>query len=144
MDLDGYIGEARAPHPPGETVVGPHAVHTESVPRDRFRDFVWHGTFEDRNFHAAMQKMLVFDEMLYTLMTEWALYGAEKEAAACRPPSVRERISPGDWRAYALQVEECGDESWRQFVQVVALMHDRIREMMYRVMLHHAEVHDHG
>ena len=47
-----------------ETVVEPHAVQTESVPRDRFRDFVWHGTFEDRHFHAAMQKIRGFDEML--------------------------------------------------------------------------------
>ena len=111
VDLNRYIGEDRAPHPPGETVVGPDAVRTESIPRDRFRDFVWHGAFEDRHFHAAMQKVLVFDQMLYTLMTEWALYGAEKEEGSCQPPSVGERISPGEWRAYAEQVEGCGDDT---------------------------------
>ncbi len=144
VDLDGYIGEDRAPHPPGKTVSEPDAVRTESVPRDRFRDFVWHGSFEDRHFHAAMQKILDFDEMFYTLMTEWALYGAGKEEPACRPPSVGERVSPGEWRAYAEQVEGCGDDTWRHFVQVVALMHDRIRDMMYRVMLHNAESSDPG
>jgi len=140
-DLEAFIGEDRAPYPPGETVLRTDQVRTEPVSRDRFRDFVWHGEFENRRFHAAMQKMIVFDELLYTLMTDWAEHGAEKADARCRPPEFDARISRDGWHEYAGRVERCGEAEWRHLVQVIALMHDRVHHMMYRVMLHHAAAH---
>ncbi len=140
-DLDDYIGEGRAPYPPGETVLRTDQVRTERVSRDRFREFVWHGDFEDRHFHSAMQAMVVFDEMLYTLMTDWAEHGAGKVEAECRPLEVGARITRAGWHEYASRVERCGEEEWRHLVQVTALMHDRIHHMMHRVMLHDEAAH---
>jgi hypothetical protein len=141
-DLDDYIGAGRAPYASEETVLRTDQVSTEHVPMDRFRNFVWHHGFEDRHFHAAMQAMMVFDEMLYTLMTDWAAYGAQKADIACRPPEFGARITRAGWHAYAEGVQACGEVEWRHLVQVVALMHDRIHHMMYRVMLHDAAAHD--
>jgi len=138
VDLDRYIGEDRAPYPPGETVLRAEQVNTEFVPIDRFREFAWHRDFEDRHFHSAMHGMIAFDEMLYTLMTDWAAHGAQKPEAACRPPEFGARITPAQWHQYAERVEGCGEREWRHFVQVVALMHDRIHHMMHRVMIHDA------
>jgi len=143
-DLDDYIGEGRAPYPPGEIVLRTDQVRTERVSRDRFREFVWHSDFDDRHFHSAMQAMVVFDEMLNTLMTDWAQHGAGKAEAACRPPEVGARITRAEWHEYASRVERCGEEEWRHLVQVLALMHDRINHMMHRVMLHHAAAHGQG
>jgi len=141
-DLDQYIGEERAPYPPGETVLRADQVRVEFVSLDRFREFVWHRDFENRHFHGAMQKMIVFDELLYTLMTDWATHGAEKTEAACRPPEVGARISRAQWHEYASRVDDCREGHWRHFVQTVALMHDRIHHMMYLAMLHDAQAHD--
>jgi hypothetical protein len=68
-DLHRYVGEDRAPHPTPEAVLRTDQVNTEYAPTDRFREFVWRSTFEDRHFHAAMQAMMAFDEMLHILMT---------------------------------------------------------------------------
>jgi hypothetical protein len=140
-DLDVYIGEDRAPYPPGETVLRRDQVNTGFVSKDRFREFVWEEEFEDRHFHAAMQAMMAFDEMLYTLMTDWAAHGAGKADAACGPPAVGPRVSPDAWHAYADRAAGCGEAEWRHLVQVVALMHDRIHHMMRQAMLHHGAAH---
>jgi hypothetical protein len=94
-DLDNYVGEDRAPYPPGETVLRRDQVNTDFLSMEGFREFVWQEEFEDRHFHAAMQAMMAFDEMLYTLMTDWAVHGAGKADAACGPPAVGPRVSPG-------------------------------------------------
>ncbi len=142
-DLDVYIGEDRAPYAPGETVLRPDQVNTGFVSLDRFREFVWHEEFEDRHFHAAMQAMMAFDEMLYALLSDWAAHGARKKEATCRPPAVGARVTPAGWHEFAERVEECGDAEWRHFVQVVALMHDRIHHMLCQAMVYHAAAH-HG
>jgi hypothetical protein len=141
-DLHRYVGEARAPHPPEAAVLRTDEVTTGYVPLDRFREFVWGYAFEDRDFHAAMQAMMVFSELLHVLMTDWAAYGAGKEEAACRPPEFGARITRAGFHAYAATVESCSDPEWRNLVQVVALMHDRIHDMMYRAMLHDGTAHD--
>jgi len=141
VDLDEYIGPERAPYPPGETVVAAEQLTVEFVPMERFRQFAWHSEFEDRHFHAAMQKMMVFDEMLYLLLSEWAEYGADQSAAACRPAWVGPRITRVEWHEFSTRVEACPEEEWRHFVRVTALMHDRIHHMMYRAMIHYASVH---
>jgi hypothetical protein len=105
---------------------------------ERFRDFVWHEDFESRHFHAAMQAMMAFDEMLYVLMTDWAQHGAGMAEAACRP-EIGARISRDQWHAYADRDEECSDERWRHLVQVTGLMHDRIHHMMYLAMRDHEQ-----
>jgi|GEM_PF-1285008 len=140
-DLHSYVGEDRAPHPTEEAVLRTDQVNTEYAPMDGFREFVWGFTFEHRHFHAAMQAMIVFDEMLHVLMTDWAAYGAEKEDAGCRPPEFGARITRTAFHAYAASVEDCSEPEWRNLVQVVALMHDRIHDMMYRVMLYDGAAH---
>jgi len=141
-DLDRYIGEDRAPYSSEEAVLRTDQVETAYAPTDRFREFVWHYHFEDRHFHAAMQAMMVFDEMLHVLMTDWAAYGAEKGEAACRPPEFGARITRAEFHVYAAGVEACTEPEWRNLVQVVVLMHDRIHDMMYRVMLYDGAAND--
>lgn len=141
-DLRRYVGEDRAPHAPAEAVLGTEEVNVEYAPTDRFREFVWRYAFEDRHFHTAMQAMMVFDEMLHVLMTDWATYGAEKGEVGCRPPEFGARITREGFHAYASGVEACSDPEWRNLVQVVALMYARIHYMMYRVMLHDGDAHD--
>jgi hypothetical protein len=140
-DLGHYVGEGRAPYPPGETVLRTDQERTEWVSMERFREFVWGTDFESQHFHAAMQAMMAFDEMLYTLMTDWAAHGADKAEAACRPPEHGARITRTGWHEYAEGVADCGEEEWRQLVQVVALMHDRIHHTMHRAMVHDAAAH---
>ncbi|TVP45135.1 MAG: hypothetical protein EA350_10025 [Gemmatimonadales bacterium] len=123
-------GEERAPWDWAEESVDRSELRFGAVSRDRFRDRVWEGGFEGEHLHAAMQKMMVFDEYLRFLMADWAAYGAEKVAAGCRPPGFGARMSGETWRAYEGQVAACDEESWRRFVQVAGLMHDRIQHMM--------------
>jgi hypothetical protein len=141
-DLDSYIGDDRAPYSPGKTVLRWSKVNNEYVPMGRFRDFVWGRDFGDRHLHAAMQAMMVFDEVLYALMTDWAEHGARKDEAACRPPEFGARITRSGWRGYAERVEGCREAEWRHLIQAGALMHDRIHHMMYRIMRHDAAEHD--
>jgi len=85
--------------------------------------------------------MIAFDEMLYSLMTDWAAYGGQKAEAACRPPEFGARITPAQGHRYAERVEGCGEREWRHFVQVAALMHDRIHHVMHPAMIHDAAAH---
>lgn len=141
-DLDRYVGEGRAPHASAEAVLRTHEVDTGYAPTDRFREFVWQFTFEDRHFHAAMQAMMVFDEMLHVLMSDWAAHGAEKGEAECRPPEFGARITRAEFHAYATSVGSWSQPEWRHLVQVAALVHDRIHDMIYRVMLYDGAAHD--
>ncbi len=140
VELSPYVGD-RAPYAPDEVSLDRAGLTMEYASSDALRALVWHHDIEDERLHAAMQKLMVFDEILSSLMTEWALHGAEKDAAACRPPELNARIRGDRWQEYATMVETCDDAHWRRFVQVVGLMHDRIRDLMYRAILHDAEFH---
>jgi len=124
-------GVERAPWDWAEETTERSDLRFQAVSRDRFRDRVWQGDFEGEHLHAAMQKMMVFDEFLQFLMADWAAYGAGKATAACRPPAFDARITGETWGQYGVQVGACDEESWERFVKVVGLMHDRIHHMMH-------------
>ena len=140
-ELEDYVGN-RAPYAPEQTTTDRNELSFEFVSADDFRDLVWHRDFDGEHLHDAMQGMLVFDELLYVLMTDWAEYGAQHESEACRPPAFEARIGRAEWQAYASSLDACEDEAWRQFVVIAGLMHDRIHHMMYQMMVYDAETHD--
>jgi len=134
-DASDLGGEERAPWDWAEESVDRNELRFHGVSRDEFRNRVWRGDFDGEHLHAAMQKMMVFDEFLQFLMADWAAYGADRVAAACRSPAFGARVAGETWRAYAEQVEGCDEESWQRFVKVVGLMHDRIHHMMHLKLL---------
>ncbi|TVP79801.1 MAG: hypothetical protein EA352_00505 [Gemmatimonadales bacterium] len=116
-----------------DTVPQEGRTRNEWISQDDFRELEWATSVEGPRLHAAFQKMVVFDYLLYDLMEQWARVGAEMDEAACRPPEYGPRISGHAWHEYRDRVSDCSDASWRELVVVTALMHDRIHHMMARM-----------
>jgi hypothetical protein len=142
IDLNDYLRQDTV-HPFDATIPAAHELRMEHVSSDQFRSLVWHGDIKAARLHASLQKMLVFNHMLYDLLDQWARYGAGKEQEACRPPPYRVRITGEGWREYADLVQRCEDREWRELVQVAGLMQQRIHHMMYRMTRHVAAMHEH-
>ena len=111
----------------------------ELASMEAFRELAWHGHIEGAEWHGAIQGMMVFDEMLYAIMTDWAAIGAGMEAEACRPPAFEGRITRAQWLEYERRVDACDDRAWRELVVVTGLMHDRIHHLMHAMMVYAAE-----
>lgn len=97
-----------------------------SISGGDFRQYITdHVGEEDRRGHG-MRLLGTFHNHMHEMMTDLALYGAERLGDADRVPHFRLRISGGEWGEYRGRLEEDGVESfWREFVQATEIMHDR-------------------
>ncbi len=141
VDLNNYLRDDKR-FPTAETLPPREELTMESISPANFRALVWNHRFDDPRLHAAMQKIAVFDHLLYDLMTQWARHGDNKKEAVCQPPDFDVRITGVQWSSYAIKVRECEDHEWRDLVRVTALMHERIRHVMHQLVLHVADGHE--
>ena len=111
-----------------------NALHLNHISQDDFRMLGWTETYMPARWHASMQNMVVFNHLLYDLLTQWGAYGAEHENPACQPPESMSPMTNDGWARYAQTVEACDDATWRELVQIADLMKDRIHHMMYKMV----------
>ena len=135
VDLADYLrGERLAP---GEGIPESDEVRVNPLSLDEFRELAWRYEAEDKHLHQAVQQMIVFGHMLDDMLTQWLDYGAAKEEAACQPPEEAVDKRGQGWSEYAEAISDCQHTEWREFVQVTALMRERIHHMMYKMAEYH-------
>ena len=62
-----------------------------------------------------------------------------------RVPDFSLRISGGEWSEYRKNIEEAiTGSSWRDFVQITEIMHDRVHHIMYNSIVYDNESRDRG
>ena len=86
--------------------------------------------------------LIVFDELLRTLMREWVTYGAAHAEEACQPPVSPDEMTAADWSDYVERASECEDTGWYDLIKTGELMYDRIQHMLERALAYNASVYD--
>lgn len=132
VNIDDFTREANLP--PERAIPDTDDLRLNSVSSEMFRELVWHGDVEGDNWHAAMQSMVVFNHMLYDLLTRWSAFGEKLEEYACHPPEFGHSASDQSWSAYAQGVGECSNEQFRDLVKIADLMKERIHHVMYKMV----------
>ena len=141
-DLEGDYLDGRAPHPQRDTLPEAASLKVEFPAPDAFRERVWRDPIDGERWHAALQKVTVFEVLLQDLMTQFAQYGMAKLDSACRPPEGASRVSGEDWSAYADRVSACEETEWQHLVRITGLAHDRVQHMALALLRYDAERHD--
>ncbi len=108
---------------------------------DEFRAYVSDQATEEDDWADSMRTFGELHNEVHEMMTALARYDRDVMDGSDRAPSFDNRISGGQWTEYVQQVQSLGG-SWRDTVQVVEIMHDRLHHAMYKAVLHDAEAHD--
>jgi len=107
-----------------------------------FRSYISDNVKENERWVRAMQKFGIFHDLMHELMSELAwhhLYELEGEGIV---PDFGIRMSGGGWTEYRKAAEKNPGElpeNWRELVQQVEVMHDRVHHAMFK-----ATVYDHA
>jgi hypothetical protein len=105
-----------------------------------FRQYITDAVAEDDLWARAMRTFGTFHNHMHEVMTAFARYDAEELGHPARVPEIGARLSGGEWTEYRENLEAEGDEStWRDFVQVFEVLHDRVHHAMV-----HAVFYDHA
>jgi hypothetical protein len=132
-NIEHYAGPQRAPYQHEEVLPELSDLNLKSIARDEFREIIWHNVIDDKNLHAGMQKMLVFDEMLDDLLQLWAQQANQINLRECRA-DFSDRITSQQWDQYAYSLDDCQNNNWKAFAKSVSLMQNRINHMMYMLV----------
>lgn len=111
----------------------------KSVSQDEFREFAWNAELESDHLHASIQKMAIFNHLLYDLLNQWADISSTHENVECRPESDRYRVNSESWTRFSNQVNRCDDSTLKELVQISELMKNRIHHMMYKMVELHQQ-----
>lgn len=128
------------PKPTEQVIPAPETLRFEAATVEAFRQRVWADDFKHKHWRSAMQKMIVWREMLGDMLIEWARYAREQKHESCRPDDFNVNFTGKDWSRYASEIESCEDDLWRNKVKIVDLMRKRIDQLMY-IMLRHDDEH---
>jgi len=104
------------------------------VSQNEFREFAWNAELESDYQHASIQKMAIFNHLLYDLLNQWSEISLRHEFVECRPQSVRFRVDNESWTTLSNQMNRCDDITLKELVQISELMKNRIHHMMYKMV----------
>jgi len=123
-----------APLPPDIGIPSQELLRLNFISQDEFREFTWNAEFESDHLHASIQKMAIFNHLLYDLLNQWADISSKHETIECRPESDRFRMNSDSWTDFSNQIDRCDDSTLKELVQISELMKNRIHHMMYKMV----------